>query len=153
MSLYRYQKSQPTFSWLPESWELSLKSASTINIEKYHFQIDCWRVLSIVIKLNYLICRDRCCRLHYHQKIWSQQNVINVHPAPNSHLLMQILFFSNLKPDTFPWMYSYVNWKGTDKWSLTYFNCLKFCSNFPVKFATFLKRSLLFNSFYCLFFF
>ena len=32
-------------------------------------------------------------------------------------------------------------------------NYLKFCSNWPVKFAIFLKSSLLFNSFYCLFLF
>ena len=29
---------------------------------------------------------------------------------------------------------------------------LKFCSNLPVKFAIFVKSSLLFNSFYCPFF-
>ena len=28
----------------------------------------------------------------------------------------------------------------------------KFCSNLPVKFSIFLKSSLLFNSFYCLFY-
>ena len=34
---------------------------------------------------------------------------------------------------------------------LSHSNYLKFCSNLPVKFAIFLKNSLLFSSFYCLF--
>ena len=32
-------------------------------------------------------------------------------------------------------------------------NCLQFCGNWPVKFAIFLKSSLLFSIFYCLFLF
>ena len=51
--------------------------------------------------------------------------------------------------------------KSTDKWSLTFFksilkilhsNNLQLCSSLPVKFVSFLKSSLLFNSFYCLFY-
>ena len=55
--------------------------------------------------------------------------------------------------------YSHANRKSIDKWSLT---CLKnilkisysnylYCSNLPVKCSIFLKSSLFFNSFYCLF--
>ena len=54
----------------------------------------------------------------------------------------------------------HANWKSTNKWTLMCFknilkishsNYLKFCTNLPVKLAVFLKSSLLFNSFYCLF--
>ena len=50
--------------------------------------------------------------------------------------------------------------KKNDKWSPTCFksilkisdsNYLQFCSNLPVKIGIFLKSSLLFNSFYCIF--
>ena len=38
-------------------------------------------------------------------------------------------------------------------WEILYSNYLLFCSNLSMKFAIFLKSSLLFNSFYCLFLF
>ena len=50
--------------------------------------------------------------------------------------------------------------KSTNKWShmcfknivkISHSKYLQFCSNLPVKFAIFLKSSLLINSFYCLF--
>ena len=75
---------------------------------------------------------------------------------PNDFSRKMFLFLYSIKGTG----YSRESWKSTDKWSLIcfktilkilHFNYLQYCNNLPVKFVIFLKSSLLFNSFYCLF--
>ena len=83
----------------PKSWNPILQLFPTKRW-KLLFQVAFWRILAPKVKLNYLIYHDFCCRLHYHQKQWPQQNAIVIHRNENSNFLMQIFFADivNLAP-------------------------------------------------------
>ena len=132
-------------------------------------------LLLIYSIIYYIIYYIICYNLLYQSKLWlnsycicssiggfdDEVHLFQINLQYNTCIILTSHLFaaSYLLLQSLDWKYSHANWKNT-KWSLTCFknilkylhsNYLQFCCNLNVEFAIFLKISLVFNSFYCLF--
>ena len=103
--LHSYQKPEATFPLLPEACESELHPASTINVEKYNFQIGSWRNLAAAVNQNYPMYQNSYRCLHYQQNSMGLTEC-HCHSSHSKQTFFNANRFLNVKSDTLPPAYA-----------------------------------------------